>query len=98
MRFLAFFLGSLLTAQTLPVSGQKYPRIAIRNAMVADGNGTPASGPKDILIEGNRIVAVGGRGIRADVEIDAKGKYVLPGAGCVPTRRSMRKASMYCRV
>jgi len=72
------------------VSGKRYPRIVIRNATVVDGNGTPAAGPKDIVIEGNRITDVvgidpvalrSGRSRRppGDVEIDAAGKYVLPG-------------------
>ena len=71
-------------------SGQRYARIVIRNATVVDGNGTPAAGPKDIVIEGNRIAAVvpldpvavqSGTAQRpaGDVEIDATGKYVLPG-------------------
>jgi hypothetical protein len=71
-------------------SGRRYRRLVIRNAMIADGNGTPASGPKDIVIEGNTIVAVvpfdpvaakSGRAKRpsGDAEIDATGKYVLPG-------------------
>jgi imidazolonepropionase-like amidohydrolase len=59
--------------------------------MVIDGNGTPASGPKDIVVEGNSIteiasfdpIAVGQGGAKrpaaGDVEIDATGKYVLPG-------------------
>ena len=84
-------LAVALTAQTkAPENGRRYPRLAIRNAIVIDGNGTPASGPKDILIEDNRIVAVipldpvsveSGRMKRqpADAEIDATGKYVLPG-------------------
>ncbi|HYP53379.1 MAG TPA: amidohydrolase family protein [Pyrinomonadaceae bacterium] len=70
--------------------GRQYKRLAIRNATVVDGNGTPASGPKDILIEGNTIVDVvsldpvavkSGQAKRpaADAEIDATGKYVLPG-------------------
>ena len=65
-------------------------RFVIRNAIVVEGNGTPASGPFDIVVEGNTIaelvaldpVAVRqGRGRRptADREIDASGKYVLPG-------------------
>ena len=78
-------------AQTrAPVHGQRYARLAIRNAIIVDGNGTPASGPKDILIENNRIVAVvpvdpvaldrnNARRTPADAEIDASGKYVLPG-------------------
>jgi hypothetical protein len=77
-------------AQTAPTHGQRPRRLAIRNAMVIEGNGTPAEGPKDILIEGNRIVDVIAldpvaikmgevRRAPADVEIDATGKYVTPG-------------------
>src|SRR5689334_16280372 len=74
-----------------PTSGTRYHRVVIRNAMVVDGNGTPASGPKDIVIEGNRITEIAGfdpisslqgtarRPAAGDVEIDATGKYVLPG-------------------
>ena len=74
----------------LPVSGRRYPRIIIRNATVIEGNGTPASGPKDIVIEHNLIrdivpldaVSAGrdqrGRP-RGDIVIDATGKYVMPG-------------------
>ena len=65
-------------------------RLLIHNATVIDGNGTPASGPKDIIIENNVIADVialdpvslsrGGRaGSQADAVIDATGKYVLPG-------------------
>src|SRR5262245_58590646 len=90
----AFCLGMHgLAAQSTkqaPVSGKRYPRIVIRNAMVVDGNGTPASGPKDIVVAGNTIAEVvsldpvalrEGRAKRpeGDVEIDATGKYVLPG-------------------
>jgi cytosine/adenosine deaminase-related metal-dependent hydrolase len=86
-------LCALAAAQTPKqpvVSGKHYARLVIRNAMVVDGNATPASGPKDIVIEGNSIREVvplspaaldrAGRGRPAgDVEIDATGKYVLPG-------------------
>ena len=83
-----------LTAQPSPTSGvthgQRVKRLAIRNALVIDGNGTPARGPMDIIVEGNTIVEVvpldpvalrAGRSKRpaADAEIDATGKYVLPG-------------------
>lgn len=76
---------------TAPTSGKRAQRLVIRNAMVIDGNGTPASGPKDIVVEGNTIteiasfdpIAVGQgtakRPAAGDVEIDATGKYVLPG-------------------
>jgi len=71
-------------------SGKRYQRLVIRNATVIDGNGTPASGPKDIVIEGNTIADVvpidpvalsRGEAKRpaGEVEIDAAGKYVLPG-------------------
>ena len=87
-------LGTALTAQTAPVSGTRPARLIIRNATVVDGNGTPAKGPYDIVVENNVItqmaaldpVALGGNGasrrIRADAdtaEIDATGKYVRPG-------------------
>ena len=78
------------TAKQAPANGKRYPRLVIRNAMIADGNGTPASGPKDIVIEGNVISEIvpldpvalkAGRARRpaGDIEIDATGRYVLPG-------------------
>lgn len=83
-------LAAAQAPKTPVVSGKRYPRLVIRNAMVVDGNGTPASGPKDIVIEGSTIREVvplspaaldrAERGRPAgDVEIDATGKYVLPG-------------------
>lgn len=71
--------------------GRRPARTVLRGALVVEGNGTPATGPKDILIEGNRIKAVvsvspeaAAKGDlanrpQAEVEIDARGKYVLPG-------------------
>lgn len=87
----AFAASAFAQAERRPVSGQRYQRIVIRNAMVVDGNGTPASGPKDIVIEGSRIREIvsfdpisalqgtARRPAAGDVEIDATGKYVLPG-------------------
>src|SRR5215475_4145161 len=89
-------LVALLTAAAIsaaaqaPVSGRRVRRLLIHNATVVDGNGTPASGPKDIVVENNLIADVipldpvalgrGGRGAaQADAVIDATGKYVLPG-------------------
>ena len=86
--------STLAQAQTTAVSGTRPGRLIIRNATVVDGNGTPAKGPFDIVVEGGMItqmvaldpVALGrsgqGRRPRADAntaEIDATGKYVLPG-------------------
>ena len=69
-----------------------FQRLIIRGATVIDGAGAPPSGPIDIVIENDRIVEivpVGAPGIpisqsrRPDLnggrEIDASGKYVLPG-------------------
>jgi hypothetical protein len=64
--------------------------LVIRNATIVDGNGTPARGPADILIVNDTIAQVAwldpvavreGRSRRpqADAEIDATGKFVLPG-------------------
>jgi hypothetical protein len=89
---IAFLVVSSAAAQNLPVSGRRARRLLIHNAIVIDGNGTPASGPKDIIIENNTITDVialdlvslsrGGRGAagaQADAVIDATGKYVMPG-------------------
>src|SRR3974377_1828026 len=91
LRFLAalFVIAATAFAQA-PVSGRRVRRLLIHNAIVVDGNGTPASGPKDILVENNLIsdvialdpvaVARGSRAAaQADAVIDATGKYVLPG-------------------
>ncbi len=77
-------------ATTNVVSGRRYPRIVVRGALVVDGSGTPAAGPKDIVIENNMITDVipldgvalangNARRPAGDIEIDAAGKYVLPG-------------------
>lgn len=68
-----------------------YDRLVIRGATMIDGSGAPPFGPVDIVVEGNRIAAikaVGAPGLPIDEktrpakgsrEIDASGKYVLPG-------------------
>jgi hypothetical protein len=88
----AILLGATASAQTsAPANGKRVRRLLIHNAMVVDGNGTPASGPKDIVVENNTIADVipldavslsrGGASAaaQADAVIDATGKYVLPG-------------------
>ncbi len=86
-------LASFAAAQaprTNVTSGRRYPRIVVRGALVIDGSGTPAAGPKDIVIENNMITDVipldgvalaqgNARRPAGDIEIDATGKYVLPG-------------------
>jgi cytosine/adenosine deaminase-related metal-dependent hydrolase len=88
--FIVLAASALVVFAQAPENGKRYARLAIRNAMVLDGNGTPAAGPKDIILENNKIVAVVGvdgpslefgraNRPKADIEIDATGKYVLPG-------------------
>jgi hypothetical protein len=91
---LAIVLDSTpLTAQqaSAPRHGVRPQRLVIRNAMVIEGNGTPAEGPKDIVIENQRIVQIvsldpvavregtARRPAPGDAEIDATGHYVMPG-------------------
>lgn len=89
-----------LTAQARPAASTRGPapthgvrpkRMVIRGAMLIEGNGTPAEGPKDIVIEGNKITQIvaldpvamrdgsARRPAAGDVEIDGTGKYVMPG-------------------
>ncbi|MGH9945871.1 MAG: amidohydrolase family protein [Pyrinomonadaceae bacterium] len=72
-------------------SGKRHKKIVIRNAMVVDGSGKPAAGPFDIVIENDTIKQIASfdpvaakenrarRPEKGDLEIDATGKYVLPG-------------------
>ncbi|MEO7674805.1 MAG: amidohydrolase family protein [Pyrinomonadaceae bacterium] len=80
-------------AQVSPsaVSGKRLKRIVIRNATVIDGSGKPAAGPFDIAVENDLITQImsidpvavkegtAKRPAPGDLEIDASGKYVLPG-------------------
>ena len=63
---------SALQAQSRGVEhGQRYDRLVIRNVVVIDGKGTPARGPMDIVIEGNKIAEV--RGANAGTTIRTAG-------------------------
>ena len=99
VRFLAFFcLAAILLQSNVfaqkanpPAAGQRYKRLVVRNAMIVDGSGKPASGPFDIVVENDLIVQIAAldpvavkegtarRPAAGDAEIDATGKYVLPG-------------------
>ena len=87
-------LATVAAAQPSPVKGitpgVRPAKFAIRNATIVDGSGSPARGPVDIVVEGGRIVDVVPidpvavkEGIAkrpaAPAEIDAAGKFVLPG-------------------
>ncbi|MDH4196734.1 MAG: amidohydrolase family protein [Candidatus Aminicenantes bacterium] len=85
---LAVLGQALLTAQTAasgtapaPEHAKPVKRLLIRNAMIIYGNAEPPFGPANVCIEDGRIARVGGvpREWQADAEIDATGKYVMPG-------------------
>ena len=68
-----------------------FDRLIIRGATLINGSGSPATGPVDIVIEKNKIVDIkvvglpftgidsDNRPTGATKEIDAEGKYVMPG-------------------
>ncbi|WP_448548076.1 amidohydrolase family protein [Thalassotalea fusca] len=70
-----------------------YKRLILRGGIVVNGEGAPARGPMDIVIENDRIVrivSVGNPGVPiksnhrpvardGDIEIDVEGQYILPG-------------------
>lgn len=72
-------------------SGKRLKRIVVRGAMVVDGSGKPAAGPFDIVVENDLITQIvsfdpvaakegkARRPEKGDLDIDATGKYVLPG-------------------
>ncbi|MCI0471202.1 MAG: hypothetical protein L0Y73_06050, partial [Candidatus Aminicenantes bacterium] len=66
-------------------NGQRYGRLLIRNVITIDGNGTPAKGPFDIIIAGNKIENIRFTSEKEDTYareshiIDGRGKYLLPG-------------------
>lgn len=87
MRSILLILGvvCILGAQPLPESGKRPSRLVIRNAMVIEGNATPAYGPSDLTIEGDTITAItpyrpnAAAAPTGTVVIDARGRYLLPG-------------------
>ena len=72
--------GSVSQARSRGVEhGRRYDRLVIRNVIVIDGKGTPARGPQDVVVEGNKIAAVRGADARPDAY--ANEKHVLDGTG-----------------
>jgi imidazolonepropionase-like amidohydrolase len=69
-----------LRAQVDPVLGDNYQRLVIRGATLIDGTGGPPVGPRDVVVEGGRIVDIVRAGAgTGDRVLEAGGKYVLPG-------------------
>ncbi len=72
--------GSAAYAQTAPRHAVRPERFVIQHALLVEGNGTPASGPVDILIENGLITRIGNiQPAATDTVIDAKKRYVVPG-------------------
>jgi hypothetical protein len=98
---LLFFILVSLTTYAFPdekapdrkVGKGPYKRIILRGGIVVNGEGAPARGPMDIVIENDRIASiinVGNPGVpiksknrpiakEGDIEIDVQGQYILPG-------------------
>ena len=51
-------LGPVTSIDAQGLTGRRYDRLLIRNAMIVDGTGNPARGPMDIVVEGSRIAAI----------------------------------------
>jgi hypothetical protein len=70
------------TAQTaqVPVHGERYDRLLIRDVHLIDGNGTPITGPSNVILENDLITYVGNR-VTGDFDaiIEGNGRYLLPG-------------------
>jgi len=86
---LSFITSSIAQINPASFSGKRLKRIVLRNAIVVDGSGKPAAGPFDIVIENDLITQIvpfdpvnaneSRRPAKGDLEIDATGRYVLPG-------------------
>jgi len=95
LSFLILSLNSLAAPDPAPerVRGEgPFERLLLRGVIVINGEGAPANGPMDVLIEGNRIVEMRSLGIlfpvssdkrievrEGDRVLDLEGHYLLPG-------------------
>ncbi len=83
MRFLLIAALACAALAQPPVESRRHARLVVRGAMIVDGTGTPPYGPRDIVIENNRITAIRPPSAQppaaGETVIDARGHYVLPG-------------------
>lgn len=73
--------AALAMGGAAPLGAQGQQALAIQGGTLVDGNGGTPMTNATIIIQGNRIVAVG-RGLKAPANaqiIDAKGKWITPG-------------------
>ncbi|WP_395398010.1 amidohydrolase family protein [Novosphingobium sp. BL-8A] len=74
--------ASFLTAASGNAAEPAPERVLYADATVIDGTGTPARAHQDILVEGERILAVGPHGSLPAAEarsVDLAGRWVIPG-------------------
>jgi len=91
---LSFLYLSPVSAQEVPDRAEgdgPYGRLILRGGYLIDGTGAPPFGPVDIVVENDKITEIRNVGIpgvainpdqrpeKGDREIDAHGKYILPG-------------------
>lgn len=82
---LFLFSNQILSAENRGIeSGKRYDRLVIRNVIVIDGNGTPAHGPEDVIVAGNKIAEIRSAQHESIYQnethlIDGTGMYLLPG-------------------
>ncbi|WP_233080540.1 amidohydrolase family protein [Rheinheimera soli] len=74
-RFVSLSVLSLLMA-TAAVQAES---LLIRNVSIVSGDNPQASTAQDVLINNGKIQAIGTRLGQADRQIDARGKYLIPG-------------------
>jgi hypothetical protein len=103
MKIITLIVCTLFSLLALAGPGEKapdrkigkgpYKRLILRGGIVINGEGAPARGPMDIVIENDRIIRmvnVGNPGVpiknrnrpvaqEGDLEIDVQGQYILPG-------------------
>jgi imidazolonepropionase-like amidohydrolase len=75
---------ALLSFAVLAFPAAAAAAVLYTGATVIDGTGAPPRADQDILVEGERIVAVGGEGSLGERtagarRVDLKGRYVIPG-------------------
>ncbi len=80
MKFLA--LAALLSLAAAPVSAAEPQSILYSGATIIDGTGAPARPAQDLLVTGERIVAIGPKGsLKAEgaKRVDLAGRTIIPG-------------------
>ena len=76
--------------------GETVELLTIRNVSVIDMTGHPAIHGATVVLDGNRIVSVGAPSLSRDsTELDATGKFLIPGLWDMHTHPEVRPLSMF---